>query len=82
MLLKAMSGGTKMYKTLQLRENNQAILGYMGYLIKWKMCIDFERELQDCGPVGLNSTWLRTRRRVIASVREIELEGNGIIAYS
>lgn len=32
------------YKNLQLKQNNRASLGYMGYLIKWKMCIDFERE--------------------------------------
>lgn len=45
MLLKvAMSDGTQTYKNVQLKENSHAILDFMGFLIKWEMCIDFERE--------------------------------------
>lgn len=43
MLLKAaMLDGTQTYKILQLKENNRAVPGFMGYLIKWNICIDLK----------------------------------------
>lgn len=54
MLLKAaLSDGPYTYKNLQLKENNHASLSYTGYLIKWKMCIDFKK-----GIAASWSSWL------------------------
>lgn len=54
----------------------------MGYLIEYKIGIDFKREWQHHGPVGLLSTRLSLRRRrLIASIKKIALGGNGFSDY-
>lgn len=43
----AMSACLTYNKTLQLKENNHAILGFMGCLIKLNICIDLKGGFSD-----------------------------------
>lgn len=47
MLLNAAMSACLTYKTLQLKENNRAMLGFMGCLIKLNICIDLKGGFSD-----------------------------------